>query len=84
MLVVNLNYQYATLTGDQQFPTVSRSKMAANFDNIVYMAMLHLKFNRSNSMRVRLFSGTDNRRSPNFKTCWTYRTRCSYRRAIRT
>ena len=60
MLVINLNYQYATLTGDQQFPTVSRSKMAANFDNIVYMAMLHLKFNRSNSMRVRLFSGTDN------------------------
>ena len=60
MLVVNLNYQYATLTGDQQFPTVSRSKMAANFDNIVYRAMLHLKFNRSNSMRVRLFSGTDN------------------------
>ena len=83
MLVINLNYQYATLTGDQQFPTVSRSKMAANFDNIVYRAMLHLKFNRSNSMRVSS-PGRTTRRSPNFKTCWTYRTRCSYRRAIRT
>lgn len=60
MLVANANYQYATLTGDQLFPTVAKSKMSADFSNVVYMMMMHLKFTRTNTLRIRLFSGTNN------------------------
>ena len=60
MFVTNIDYQHATLTGDQVFPTVSRSNMSAGFDNLVYMAMLDYKFSRTNSLRTMLRSYTSN------------------------
>ncbi len=59
MFVTNVNYQYATLTGDQLFPSVSRSHLSAGFNNVVYMAMLDFRFSKTNTLRAMLRSNTD-------------------------
>ncbi len=58
MFVGNISYQYSTLVGDQQFPQVT--KTSANFNNLVYMAMLDVKFNSTNTLRAMLRSSTNN------------------------
>lgn len=58
MLAVNVYYQRATLTGDQEYPFVS--KLSAGFDNAVYFAMWNHTFNPTNTLRVFLRSYTDN------------------------
>lgn len=58
MVIGNLSYQYSTLAGDQQFPKVT--KTSADFNNLVYMALLDVKFNPTNTLRAMLRSSTNN------------------------
>lgn len=60
MFVTNINYQRSTLTGDQVFPTSAKDQMDASFNNVVYMAMLQMRFNPSNMLRIRMNSRTSN------------------------
>ena len=60
MVVADINYQYATLAGDQQFPSSAQGRLSADFNNVVYMAMARLRFNRTNSLHIRLNSNTNN------------------------
>lgn len=58
MLAMNVYYQRATLTGDQEYPFTS--KLSAQFDNALYFAMWNYTFNPSNTLRVFLRSYTSN------------------------
>ena len=58
MLAMNVYYQRATLTGDQEYPFMS--KLSARFDNALYFAMWNHTFNPTNTLRVFLRSYTSN------------------------
>ena len=58
MLAMNVYYQRATLTGDQEYPFMS--KLSAQFDNALYFAMWNHTFNPTNTLRVFLRSYTSN------------------------
>lgn len=58
MLIGSLFYQYSTLAGDQQFPL--QTNTSANFNNMVYRAILNVKFNSTNTLRSMFRSSTNN------------------------
>ena len=60
MLVANVFYQHSSLVGDQQYPSIPEPRLSARFDNPVYRLIMNVKFNPSNTLRVRLRSSTNN------------------------
>lgn len=58
MFIGSLSYQYSTLAGDQQFPL--QTNTSASFNNMVYRAILNIKFNSTNTLRSMFRSSTNN------------------------
>ncbi len=59
-VVANVYYQRATLQGDQTYPAITSPEMSAEFNNVVYMGMLHYRFSKTRSIRMFLRSYTNN------------------------
>lgn len=60
VVVVNLAYERASLTGDQEYPAVTSPHLKTVFNNVTYFVMSQLYFNSQNSLRLHLRSNTSN------------------------